>query len=277
MREISLGFSPCPNDTFIFDALIHNKIQHQYKFNLFIEDVETLNQMALGHQLDITKISTHAWFHVLKNYRLLSSGGALGKGCGPIILSKYSTIPAKGKVALPGEYTTASLLFKMALGEDFDFVYLPFDKIISSILENDVDAGVIIHESRFTYQQFDLNSLLDLGEWWEGESNSLIPLGGIIISNKVSTQDQVFIQELIKKSVVFAENSPGSAAGFIKDNAQELDSSVIADHINLYVNEYTKDLGHEGKEAIRLLYQKSSQLGLLPKNSLFREDQLFVS
>ncbi|MBU2514806.1 1,4-dihydroxy-6-naphthoate synthase [bacterium] len=277
MREISLGFSPCPNDTFIFDALVHNKIEHRYKFKLVIEDVETLNQMALNHQLDITKTSIHAWFHVLDNYRLLSAGGALGKGCGPLLLSRENRIPTSGRIGLPGELTTAALLFKMAVGEGFDFVFMPFDKIIPSILKGDVDAGVIIHESRFTYQQFNLNNLLDLGEWWEGESNILIPLGGIIISNKVSTQDQETIQALIKKSIIFAENNPDSAAHFIKDNAQELDSGIITSHINLYVNRYSKDLGHDGKEAIRQLYRKSSQRGLLPVDSLFREDQLFVS
>lgn len=276
MREISLGFSPCPNDTYIFDALIHNKIRHSYGFKLMIEDVETLNQMALTHRLDITKISIHAWFHVLDNYRLLSSGGAMGNACGPLLLSKKKEVPVSGRIALPGELTTASLLFKMAVGKTYDFINMSFDSIIPSILNNDVDAGVIIHESRFTYQQFGLNNLMDLGEWWEAKTSCLIPLGGIIISNEVSTQDQIEIQDLIKQSVTYAEVNPGAASRFIEKNAQELDHRVITDHINLYVNRYSKDLGHEGKKAIRRLYQMSSQSGLLPANSLNKEEQLFV-
>ena len=277
MREISLGFSPCPNDTFIFDALIHQKIDHHYRFELFIEDVETLNQMALDGKLDITKISTHAWFHVLDKYKLLTSGGALGRGCGPILLSKKSEIPSSGKIALPGELTTAALLFKMAVGVNYEFVYMPFDQIIPSILEGQVDAGVIIHESRFTFQKFDLINLIDLGEWWEKESGSLIPLGGIIISDRVTPDDQIAIQDLIKQSVVFAENNPGSSSSFIKTNAQEMEDGVIADHISLYVNKFSKDLGQEGKAAIRLLYEKASDLTLLPDSSLGKKEKLFVS
>lgn len=277
MQEFSLGFSPCPNDTYIFDALIHNKIEHNYRFKLYIEDVETLNQMALNHELDITKISTHAWFHVLDNYRLLSSGGALGNGCGPMLVSKGTTIPKSGKIALPGKYTTATLLFQMAVSDEFELIQMPFDQIIPAISEGRADAGVIIHESRFTYPQFGLNCLLDLGQWWEDESKGLIPLGGIIISNKVETHHQLEIQRLIKESIIHCDNHPESAESFIKEHAQEMDKDVINDHINLYVNRYSKDLGSEGRNAIKALYQKSVQMDLLPVQSLYKEDQLFVN
>ncbi len=276
MREFSLGFSPCPNDTYIFDALIHQKIGEDLRFKVHIEDVETLNQMALNAELDITKISTHAWFHVLDNYRLLSSGGALGKGCGPMLIGKSQHIPTKGAIALPGELTTASLLFQMAVPGDFKFKQMPFDKIIPAIIDGTVDAGVIIHESRFTYQTFDLNCLLDLGQWWEDTTNSLIPLGGIIISNKVDKKDQVRIQSLIRESINYAEKHPESARAFIKENAQEMEDQVIADHIGLYVNDYSKDLGVEGRRSIELLYERSAQLDLLPDHSKNRNGQLFI-
>ncbi len=276
MREFSLGFSPCPNDTYIFEALIHQKIVDDIRFKVHIEDVETLNQMALKAELDITKISTHAWFHVLDNYSLLSSGGALGKGCGPILIGKTQQIPTKGTIALPGRLTTASLLFQMAVPGDFRFEQMPFDKIIPAISDGTVDAGVIIHESRFTYQTFDLNCLLDLGQWWEDTTNALIPLGGIIISNKVDKKDQVRIQSLIRESIIFAEKHPESAMTFIKENAQEMEEQVIADHIALYVNDYSKDLGDKGRKSIELLYERSTQLDLLPNHSKNRKDKLFI-
>jgi 1,4-dihydroxy-6-naphthoate synthase len=276
MRDYSLGFSPCPNDTFIFDALIHQKIDSGTRFKVHIEDVETLNQLSLKHQLDISKISIHAWFHVLDNYRLLSSGGALGKGCGPMLIGKLPEIPDKGRIALPGRLTTAALLFQMAVYGDFELIQMPFNNIIPALLSNQVEAGVIIHESRFTYRKFGLHCLLDLGRWWETETNTLIPLGGIIISNDVAIQDQYKIQELIRQSIDFAELHPASSTSFIKENAQELDSQVIKDHIDLYVNDYSKDLGQEGKKSIQLLYERSGELGLLPIHSLNRENQLFV-
>jgi 1,4-dihydroxy-6-naphthoate synthase len=276
MREFSLGFSPCPNDTFIFDALIHQKINDEVCFKVHIEDVETLNQLALNHKLDITKISIHAWFHVLDNYRLLLSGGALGRGCGPMLIGKSQQIPKKGKIALPGELTTASLLFQMAIPGDFEFVQMPFDSIIPAILDSVVEAGVIIHESRFTYRKFNLHCLLDLGQWWENETKALIPLGGIIVSNDIDKKDQLLIQSLIRESIVFAEDNPGASTAFIKENAQEMEDGVIADHIGLYVNDYSKDLGSEGKKSIGLLYERSIKLGLLPPHSQNRENQLFI-
>jgi 1,4-dihydroxy-6-naphthoate synthase len=276
MREFSLGFSSCPNDTYIFDALIHQKLDSDIRFKTYIEDVETLNQMALNNELDITKISTHAWFHVLDNYKLLSSGGALGKGCGPMLIGQSQQIPIKGKIALPGKLTTASLLYQMAVPGEFQLEQMPFEKVIPAVMEDTVDAGVIIHESRFTFQKFGLNCLLDLGQWWENTTNALIPLGGIIISNKVDRHDQIRIQSLIRESIIFAEKNPESAKEFIKENAQEMEDEVIAEHIGLYVNDYSKDLGDEGRKSIELLYERSTQLDLLPDRNKNRKDQLFI-
>lgn len=276
MQSYSLGFSPCPNDTYIFDALVHQKIESDIRFQIVIEDVETLNQLALDHRLDISKISIHALFHVLGFYKLLTSGSALGKGCGPLLIGKEPQLPNQGKIALPGKLTTAALLCKMAINKDFEFIQLPFSEIIPAILDNQVAAGVIIHESRFTYQKFGLKCLLDLGHWWETKTNALIPLGGIAISNKIPYQDQHQIQLLIQQSIEYAERYPSSSSTFIKENAQELNSQVIGDHIALYVNEYSKDLGRPGKRSIQLLYEQSSNLGLLPSHCLNKENLLFV-
>jgi len=277
MRTLTLGYSPCPNDTYIFDALVHNKIRHDFQFEVRLEDVETLNRMALDHQLDITKISTHAWFHVLDSYRLLDSGGALGRGCGPLVVSRTNKVIEAGRIALPGRLTTASLLFRMAVKGDFDFVQMPFNRIISSIQKGETDAGVIIHESRFTYEQSGLFCLLDLGQWWEEKTNCLIPLGGIIISDRIDKRTQIEIQRLIEHSINQAHKSPDSVKGYVRANAQELDERVINSHIDLYVNEYSRNLGEKGRKAVKELYRKSCELNLLPAKCLDREDRLFIN
>jgi len=276
MRKMSLGFSPCPNDTYIFDALVHQKIDHQYTFETRLEDVETLNQMAFEHSLQISKISIHAWFHVLDQYRLLNSGGALGRGCGPLVVQREKKKLQSGRIALPGLYTTASLLFKMAIPGDFEFVQMPFDQIMNAVTSGQVDAGVIIHESRFTYQRLGLQCLMDLGEWWESETGCLIPLGGIMVSNKVEPSVQGDIQSLIRQSIEYAEQYPQAAQGFIRENAQELEDEVLGSHIGLYVNELSKDFGEEGKIAIQTFYERSCQLQLLPKACRVKGDRLFV-
>ena len=175
MKQLSIGYSTCPNDTYIFDALVHNKIEHDYQFDVILQDVESLNQLAFKKSLDISKISIHAWFHMTNDYKLLSSGAALGRGCGPLLIGKTSDIPKSGKIALTGTLTTAALLFKIALSGDFEFVMMPFDAIIPAIISNKVVAGVIIHESRFTYQDYGLCEKLDLGQWWEEETGCMIP------------------------------------------------------------------------------------------------------
>ena len=276
MSKLSLGFSPCPNDTYIFDALVNHKIEHSYDFQLFLEDVETLNQWSMKRVLDISKISIHAFFHVLEKYTLLSSGAALGRGCGPLVVSKRKNPIRSGTIGLPGKFTTASLLFSMAVQGDFQYIYMPFDKIVSSVLKGEIDAGVIIHESRFTYQQAGLYNWLDLGKWWEEETGSLIPLGAIMIAKNMDQQIQSDLEKLIRNSLNFAENTP-IMPEFVTENAQEMDLNVLKNHIHLYVNQYSKDLGKEGKKAIRQLYLKSSALGLIPKTSCGFEDQLFYS
>lgn len=277
MSRLSLGFSTCPNDTYIFDALVHQRIKHDFEFEIHLKDVETLNQMARDQLLDITKISIHGWFHVLDQYRLMTSGGALGKGCGPLLISRKKGTISSGRIALPGELTTASLLFQMAFPGNFQFFHMPFDRIIPSILSEDVDAGVIIHESRFTYEQKNLFCLQDLGQWWEDKTGCLIPLGGIIISNNISREIQLQIQKLIKESICYVDQNPDPARAFIRENAQEMDDSTINSHIGLYVNPFSKDLGKEGRKAVEELYLQSCKYNLLPDSCLGKKDQLFVN
>ena len=276
MNKLSLGFSPCPNDTYIFDALVNHKIEHSFDFQLFLEDVETLNKWSMKRVLDISKISIHAFFHVLENYTLLSSGAALGRGCGPLVIQKGKGPVRSGKIALPGKFTTASLLFDMAIQGDFQYVYMPFDKIIPAVLQDEVDAGIIIHESRFTYQEVGLHCWLDLGKWWEEETGSLIPLGAIMIAKDMDKKIQSDLERLIRLSLNFADNAP-TMPKFVLENAQEMDLNVLKNHIHLYVNQYSRELGDEGKNAIQQLYLKSSEMGLIPKTSSGFEDQLFCS
>ncbi len=276
MNELTLGISTCPNDTYIFDALIHKKIEHDILLGVRLEDVETLNQWAVDSVLDVSKVSIHGWFHVIDQYRLLASGGAVGRGCGPLLISRRAQKPKSGKIALPGERTSASLLFKLAVDGDFDFCHMPFNEIIPAILSNQADAGVIIHESRFSYQDVGLKCVIDLGQWWEETTGCLIPLGGIIVSNRLEKALQLQIQTLIRQSVIYAGQNPHSAMEYVRRYAQEIEDTIIQNHIDLYVNEYSVDLGPKGTAAIQTLYRVSVEKGLLPRNCLNKENQLFI-
>ena len=264
MKQLSIGYSTCPNDTYIFDALVHNKIDHDYRFNVFLEDVESLNQTALKNALDISKISIHAWFHLTSNYELLSSGAALGRGCGPLLIGKSTEIPKTGKIALPGDLTTATLLFKIALPGDFEFVQMTFDEIIPAILKNEVDGGVIIHESRFTYQNYGLFKKLDLGQWWEDETGCMIPLGGIMIKRQISEDIKKRICRLIKQSILFANQYPKESINYVKSHAKEIEDKVIKSHIKLYVNDHSIALQNSGIEAIQELFSRAVKNNIVP-------------
>ncbi len=263
MRNLSLGFSPCPNDTFIFDALVHQKIPVPYRFDLVIEDVEELNQRATKRALDLTKTSIHAWFHLLDEYFLLPSGGAMGRGCGPLLISREGTPIQSGKVALPGKWTTASLLFQLALSGDFELVQMPFDQVMPALLKGEVNGGVIIHESRFTYEQLGLKKVLDLGEWWEEKTNLPLPLGGILLAKDLRDEAQT-LALWIQKSIQYATQHPEAPLDFIQEYAQEIDTSVQQNHIGLYVNEFSLHFGKQGQEALVELYRQGRAQGVLP-------------
>lgn len=274
--KLSLGFSPCPNDTFIFDALIHHKIDTEgLEFEVHLEDVEGLNQMAFAQKLDITKLSYHAFAYLQNEYALLHAGSALGNNCGPILIAK-EVVPKEEvkdlKIAIPGKYTTANFLLSIAFPKAQQKVEMLFSDIEEAILKEEVDAGLIIHENRFTYQAKGLNKIVDLGEYWEGTTQLPIPLGGIVINRKLDPIVQQKVNRVLKKSILFAFDHPKSALPYIRRHAQEMDETVMYQHINLYVNEFTKDLGIKGKAAVEQLFEVAHQKNIIPKS----ERTLFI-
>ncbi|MCL2760628.1 MAG: 1,4-dihydroxy-6-naphthoate synthase [Desulfuromonadales bacterium] len=277
-ETLSLGFSPCPNDTFIFHALVHNIIKAgNLAFNERLEDVETLNQLALSKELDVTKVSSHMVGHLLNDYCLLTSGGALGRGCGPLLISKKNYDQKslqKGKIAVPGKYTTACLLLRLFNPELKNLVFIPFDKIMPAIQSEEVSAGVIIHESRFTYQNLGLVKIVDLGEWWENYSGLPIPLGGIVAKRSLGEETIHTINRGIQESISYAFNNPEASKSYIRSHSQEMSEDVCNSHIGLYVNQFSKELGDEGKKAVEMLLEKAFEYGIIPaynRHNIFSE------
>jgi 1,4-dihydroxy-6-naphthoate synthase len=258
--KFTLGFSPCPNDTFIFDALVNKKIDTgDFEFDVALEDVETLNQWALKGKLDITKLSFPAFFQSLEHYSLLHAGSALGKGVGPLLISKdQSSLTANEinnrSIALPGATTTANLLFSFAYPAATNKTFMRFDKIENHVLQDENALGVIIHENRFTYQQKGLSKITDLGEYWEEKMQTPIPLGGIAISQSIKRSVAVKINELIHQSLAFAFANYPLITAYVKQHSQEMSEEVMRQHIDLYVNDYSLNLGEDGQKAIETLY-----------------------
>lgn len=275
--KLSLGFSPCPNDTFIFDALIHHKIDTEgLEFEVFFDDVETLNQKALHGELDITKLSFHAFAYVYENYALLDAGSALGFGVGPMLISKNKDLTAENlnanlKVGIPGKYTTANFLLGIAFPHLVNKQEMIFSKIEPALVNDEIDAGLIIHENRFTYAEKGLTKIIDLGKHWETLTGCAIPLGGIVINRNVDVDIQNKVNRLIRKSVEYAFDNPKSGIAFIKKYAQEMSEDVMYKHINLYVNKYSIDLGVEGRKAIDVLFKMAEDKGIIKplKHSLY--------
>jgi 1,4-dihydroxy-6-naphthoate synthase len=265
--KLSLGFSPCPNDTFIFDALIHQKIDTEgLTFEVIFDDVETLNQKAFNAHLDITKLSYHAYAYAINNYVLLNAGSALGFGVGPLLIAKdpQNLDNKELLVGIPGKYTTANFLLSLAFPHLQNKKELVFSDIEQQLLNNQLDLGLIIHENRFTYQDKCLHKIIDLGEYWEQETNCAIPLGGIVMKRSLPKEIQHKVDRLIKKSVEYAFANPKSALPFIKQHAQEMDEKVMYQHIDLYVNKFSLDLGVEGKKAINTLFDKALAHQIIP-------------
>ncbi|MCK5857547.1 MAG: 1,4-dihydroxy-6-naphthoate synthase [Bacteroidales bacterium] len=265
--KISLGFSSCPNDTFIFDAMIHGKIDTEgLDFELFIGDVEELNRKAFSNELAITKISYNAYTRLTDSYILLDSGSALGENCGPLIIANesFNIDELSSKIiAIPGINTTANLLLSVAFPEIKNKKEMIFSDIEKSVIEGSVDAGLIIHESRFTYQEKGLKKIIDLGEYWENLTNTPTPLGGIIAQRELGNDMLHKINRVLRRSVQFAFDNPKSGFDFIRQHSQEMSEEVMYKHIGLYVNNYTLDLGEAGKKSVETLFNKAKQLGLI--------------
>ena len=257
--KLSLGFSPCPNDTFIFDALVNRKIDTgAFEFEVVLEDVQTLNRWAMEKKLDISKISYGVWPQLQNDYSLLDSGGALGKGVGPLLISKNNILLKdinQLTVAIPGEQTTAHLLFSMAFPQAKRKKFMIFSRIEEAVLNGEVDCGVIIHENRFTYMQKGLIKQLDLGEFWEQKTKSPIPLGGIVMRNTFSAAERADVDRLIRDSLGFAEAYYPDLSEYVTRHSQEMQESVMRQHIDLYVNQFSLSLGEEGRRAVDLLLE----------------------
>ncbi|QPH37975.1 menaquinone biosynthesis family protein [Pedobacter endophyticus] len=280
--KLTLGFSPCPNDTFIFDALIHQKIDTEgLTFEVCYDDVETLNQKAMKGELDITKLSFHAFAYVANQYALLDAGSALGFGVGPLLISKkhfdgdkdpqFQTSNSPLRVGIPGKYTTANFLLGIAYPHLQNKQEMVFSEIESALLNEDIDLGLIIHENRFTYQDKGLTKIIDLGDYWEKLTGCAIPLGGIVVNRNLDREVQLKVNRLVRKSVEYAFAHPRSAIDFIREHAQAMDEAVMYKHIELYVNKFSVNLGEEGRKAIDTLFNMARERNIIPaiENDLY--------
>jgi 1,4-dihydroxy-6-naphthoate synthase len=260
--KLTLGFSPCPNDTFIFDALVNKKIDTGgFDFDVILEDVQTLNTWAKQGKLDVSKISYGVLSLILGKYVLLNSGGALGNGVGPLLIAKSEIDQSKIenlKIAIPGENTTAHLLFNLAFPATKNKQFMIFHEVEDAVINNHVDAGVIIHENRFTYQQKGLKKIIDLGEFWETKTGVPIPLGGIVAKRSLDIEVIHKIDSLIKQSLGFAFANYPTITPYVKYHSQEMSEDVMRQHIDLYVNDYSLDLGKNGRSAVQTLLDIAS-------------------
>ena len=266
-RRLSLGYSPCPNDTFIFYALVHGRLPQAPPFEEVLEDIESLNSMAAREELDVVKVSFHALGHFLDRYCLLRSGGALGRGCGPLVVAAKEMDPgelASATIAIPGRLTTAALLLRLFLPETGELVEIPFDRIMGAVAHGEVAAGVIIHESRFTFAEYGLHKVVDLGEWWEESTGHPIPLGGIAARRALGPELVARIESNLRESLKYAYANPDDVRGYVAQHAQEMEMEVMDAHIDLYVNDYTVDYGRDGEAAIADLMGRARAAGIVP-------------
>lgn len=267
--KLKLGFSTCPNDTYIFDAIVNKRINLEgISFEPVLADVEELNKMALESIPDVTKLSFHAYAYVSDHYQILNSGSALGYKNGPLLISKQKVYPDEVNdlvIAIPGKYTTANLLLAIAYPDvKMKQEYL-FSDIEDAVLSGETDAGLIIHESRFTYYRKGLKKVIDLGEYWEEKTNLPIPLGGIMIRRNLPEDIRKKVGHILQTSVSYAEQNPRASIDYIRTYAKSVKDKVIRKHIDLYVNEFTYDLGETGRDAIKELYKRAEHSGLIPE------------
>jgi 1,4-dihydroxy-6-naphthoate synthase len=260
---MTIGFSPCPNDTFIYERFLQEDFQNKYRFTPVITDVEELNRKAFNEELDITKLSFHAWLYLQDKYELLNSGSALGKGCGPLLIARknYNLDEIDNlKIAIPGKYTTANFLLSARFPNLTNKQEMLFSDIENAILNNGVDAGLIIHENRFTYSEKGLVKIMDMGEWWENETQCAIPLGGIAIHKKIGITVKNEIENLLKQSIEWANNRKPIISDFVKHYSQAMHPDIMRQHIDLYVNENTLELGKDGWQAIEKMKEYFSSI-----------------
>ncbi|WP_420460405.1 menaquinone biosynthesis family protein [Neolewinella sp.] len=266
--KLSLGFSPCPNDTYIFDALVHGRIDTEgLEFDVLLADVEELNERAFRAELDVTKLSYHAFGYLTDTYRLLHSGSALGRGVGPLLVVKkenFGGVTRDSRVAIPGKYTTANYLLGLAYPQVTRKQAVLFCDIERLVLEDVYDAGVLIHENRFTYAKRGLRKIADLGTYWEDTTGLPVPLGGITVRRYLPREVQLSVDRVLMRSVRYAFDHPQASAAYVRAHAQEMDAGVRRKHIALYVNEYTLKLGKDGLAAVEYFLADGRSKGIIP-------------
>ncbi len=270
--RLTLGFSPCPNDTFIFDALLHGKVDTEgLQFEPVIADVEELNQRAFDRSLQATKLSYHAFAFLLKDYALLEAGSALGNKVGPLLIARSPILDAEipsCTIAIPGQYTTANFLFSLAFPDADKRQPMLFSDIEGAVLRGDADAGLIIHENRFTYAERGLVKLMDLGEYWESATKMPIPLGGIVVRRDLPEAVQQAVNRVMQRSVAYAMDHPKDSLEFVRKHAQEMEEKVMYQHIELYVNAFTRALGQPGRAAVQRMFDIAMAKGVIPTSEL---------
>jgi 1,4-dihydroxy-6-naphthoate synthase len=274
---LTLGFSPCPNDCFMFDAMVHRRIDLEgLDFDVRMADIEALNSAAFAGNVDITKLSFHAYAYCADDYVLLDAGSALGRNCGPLLISRRPISPeevAAGhlRIAIPGKYTTANFLLSLAFPHAMNKSECLFSDIEDGVLEGRFDAGLIIHENRFTYADRGLKKIIDLGEFWESETGAAIPLGGIVISRRLSADVRQRVNRVMRRSVEYAFANRDASMPFVRAHAQAMSDEVMYKHIDLYVNDYSVDLGEDGRRAVEVLFERARVSGVIPdmKEGLF--------
>ena len=269
MKSYTLAYSPCPNDTYVFAALTNALLDDAPSVRAHLADIEELNNAAAHSEFELTKVSYGAIPFLMDRYRILPSGGAIGRGCGPLLVALPATSPSlfaefvRKRIAIPGERTTAFMLLQLALGARPKVVQMRFDRIIPAVASGEVDAGLVIHESRFTYRDAGLISIADLGEWWENMTLLPIPLGAILVRNDIGDDDARFINASIRRSLAFARSNQAAVMPYVREHAVEMNDDVIRAHIELYVNEFTDDLGESGREAVHALFSRAHDAGIL--------------
>jgi 1,4-dihydroxy-6-naphthoate synthase len=273
MAPYTLAYSPCPNDTYIFGALTNGLLDGAPEVRAHLADIEELNNAAANSQFELTKVSYGAIPFLMDRYRILPSGGALGRGCGPLLVARPAGSPqlfsdfARKRIAIPGERTTAFMLLQLALGSRPKSVVMRFDRIVDAVANGEVDAGLIIHESRFTYRGAGLISIADLGEWWETMTLLPVPLGAILVRNDIGDDEAQRLNSAIRSSLAFARENEVAVMPFVREHAVEMSDEVMKLHIELYVNGFSDDLGHEGREAVHALFGRAHDAGILRRQA----------
>jgi 1,4-dihydroxy-6-naphthoate synthase len=267
LTTLRIGFSPCPNDTYIMGALANGKVDSPFSFEPVLGDVETLNQWALEGRLEVTKLSFTALGKVRDSYALLRSGGALGRGCGPLIVARPGSTLAElgqGLIASPGELTTAHLLLRLFLQGSPRIRHMVFSEIMPEVSRGACDFGLVIHEGRFSFQQYGLIALLDLGQWWEEVTGLPLPLGGIAVRRDLGPDVAQAVDRAIRSSIEAAQTKSPETMEYILQHAQEMDKAMVLQHIELYVNQFSMDIGDEGLHAVQALFEKAESAGIIP-------------